>query len=213
MFPFRCNSLSARSGRAAAIGHMGRRGARGYAGGASDMPENRPPFASLAQTARLFFCSAPDARCANGEQAKVGGEQGAGEMYRCQPDGQRGLAGQQALDDFGREGGKGGEAAEEAGDGEQFPGQREMRVQVEQANGHADQVATKQVGCQRTERQGDEQGIQRQPEQPARPGAKGGTEADGEKIQRAEEVQDGHGRILLSDSVRAGKIVRLIKEV
>jgi hypothetical protein len=27
-------------------------------------------------------------------------------MYRCQPNGQRGLAGQQALDDFGREGGK-----------------------------------------------------------------------------------------------------------
>jgi len=88
-----------------------------------------------------------------------------------------------------------------------------MRVQVEHANGHADQVATEQVGCQRTERQGNEQGIQRQPEQPARPSAKGGAKADGEKIQRAEEVQDGHGRILLSESARAGKIVRLIKEV
>jgi hypothetical protein len=77
-------------------------------------------------------------------------------MHGSQADGQRQLAGQQAFDDFGREGREGGQTAEKTGDREQFPGHREMRVHVENADRHADQIAADHIGRQRAERQGDE---------------------------------------------------------
>ena len=102
------------------------------------------------------------------------------------------LAGEQSFDHFRREGREGRQAAEKTGDGEQFPGQRKMGVDMEHADRDADQIAADQVGRQRAERQGDEQRVERQPEQPARPGAEGGAEADGEEIQGGKVMQGGN---------------------
>ena len=67
-------------------------------------------------------------------------------MHRRQTDRPSRLAGEQALDDFGREGGKGRQPAEKAGDREQLPGQRKVRVDVEQADGEANEIAADDVG-------------------------------------------------------------------
>jgi hypothetical protein len=92
-----------------------------------------------------------------------------------------GLTGQQAFDDFGREGGEGGQAAQETRDGEQFPGQREMRVQMKTPT--ATPPDSRRSGWPPSaERQRDEQRIQRQAEQPAHPGPEGGAQADGRKF-------------------------------
>ena len=59
------------------------------------------------------------------------------------------LSSEQALDDFGGEGGKRGQAAEEAGYRKQLPGQWEMRIEVEHTNGNANQVAAHDVRSER----------------------------------------------------------------
>lgn len=102
------------------------------------------------------------------------------------------LSSEQALDDFGGEGGKRGQAAEEAGYRKQLPGQWEMRIEVEHTNGNANQVAAHDVRSERTERQGDKQRIQGQSEQPAHPGTQCRTGADGEKVQRSQVVEQVH---------------------
>ena len=67
-----------------------------------------------------------------------------------------------------------------------------MGIQVKDANRSANQIPAEQVGSQRAKRQGNEQRVEKQPEQPAHPGAERGTEADGEEIERGELVQEGH---------------------
>src|SRR5574343_647696 len=114
-------------------------------------------------------------------------------MHRSKTNRPAWLASQQALDDFGRKGGKGGQAAEETGDREQFPSQREMRVEVKQADSHANQIAADHVGSQRAQRQRNEERVQGEPKQPARPCAKGGAKADSEEIQGGKMVQRRHG--------------------
>mgnify|MGYP007125365460 CR=1 FL=1 len=114
-------------------------------------------------------------------------------MDCCQTDGEHRLPGQQALNDFGGKSREGGQTAEKAGNRKQFPGQRKMRVEMKNADRDADQIAADDIGGQGAERQGDKQRIERQPEQPARPGTQGGARANGEKIKGGEVVQGRHG--------------------
>ena len=63
-----------------------------------------------------------------------------------------------------------------------------MAVEMEQTNGHADQITANQIGRQRAQREGKEYGVERQPQQPSRPCPECSTRANGNKIEGSEVV-------------------------
>ena len=74
-------------------------------------------------------------------------------MHHRQPNRPAGLPGEQTLNNFRRKGRKGSQAAEEAGNRKKLQGQREMGVDMKQANSDTDQITTNHIGRQRTEGQ------------------------------------------------------------
>lgn len=134
-------------------------------------------------------------------------------MHRGQPYSHRRLACEQALDDFGGEGRKRRQAAEETGDGEELPGEWKVGVEMEQPNRDADQKTADDVRRQRAERHCDEQRIQEHPQQPAHPRPECSASADRQKIERGEVVQGRHPLNSNGFAVPPVKIARLRNEV
>lgn len=113
-----------------------------------------------------------------GQDAERRHHQGSGQVGGNRRHGPAQPLGLDQLDDFGRKGREGGEAAEEAGDDQQAPFRRDARVEGEPGHGDADQITADQIRRQRAQRQQRKQRIEGERQLPAGDGADRGTEAD-----------------------------------
>jgi len=106
----------------------------------------------------------------------------------------------QVSGDLGREGGEGGEPAQEAGDDQQLPFRGQAHVLAKEAQRHADEIATQQVGDQRAGRDGGKQGIEPLAQQPAQAGAGAGSGRDGKQLLDHPTILQVHLHAQLDDA-------------